>query len=245
MLNAIIIDDEKAAISTLTVLLEKYVPEVKLLTATTSCPEGIRSINTLRPDIVFLDISMPDMDGFSLLQQLQYRDFHLIFTTAHEQYALQAIRHHATDYLVKPIDVDELKQAVQTVIGLLQPDKSEQPGPEMRRLDMNGRIGLPIREGLVYLQVSEIVWIESNNSYCTFHTAHGGKYVVAKSIGEYESILPQKEFFRSHKSYLINIRAVRKYVRNDGYFVEMSDGTLVEISRRRKDEFLQLMNEVN
>lgn len=245
MLNAIIIDDEKASINTLTVLLEKYIPEVNLVAATANCREGISRIEELKPEIVFLDISMPDMDGFSLLQELKYRAFHLIFTTAHEQYALQAIKHHATDYLVKPIDIDELKHAVNTVTCLLQTDKTETANTNVRRLDMNGRIGLPIREGLVYLQVADIVWIESNNSYCTFHTADAKKYVVAKNIGEYEDILPQKEFFRSHKSYLINIRSVRKYVRNNGYFVEMSDGTLVEISRRRKDEFLQLMSEVN
>src|ERR1044071_5890299 len=106
MLNAIIIDDERASIKTLSVLLEKHIPEVKLVATTTNCREGISRIDELKPDIVFLDISMPDMDGFSLLQELRYREFYLIFTTAHEQYAIQAIKQHATDYLVKPIDID-------------------------------------------------------------------------------------------------------------------------------------------
>lgn len=239
MLKAIIIDDEKAAIKTLTVLLEKHVPEVQLVGASANCTEGIVQIEEQKPDIIFLDISMPEMNGFTLLQQLKFRDFHLIFTTAHEHYAIQAIKHHATDYLLKPIDIDELKQAIQTVLHARIPRDETS---EVRRLELGSRIGLPIREGLVYHTVSDIIWIESQGNYCTFHTVDEKKYMVSKNIGEYEDLLPEREFFRPHKSYLINMRKVKKYIRTDGYFVEMSDGAIVEISRRKKDEFLQLMN---
>jgi two-component system LytT family response regulator len=221
------------------VLLEKNVPEIQLVATTTDCHEGIAKIEQYKPDIVFLDVSMPDMNGFSLLQQVVYKDFHLIFTTAHEQYAIQAIKHHATDYLLKPIDVDELKHAVQTVMQERQPQVQSMP---VRRLELDSRIGLPIREGLVYHTVSDIIWVESHGNYCTFHTGDGKKYMVSKNIGEYEEILPEREFFRAHKSHLINMRKVKKYIRTDGYFVEMADGATVEISRRKKDEFLQLMN---
>lgn len=246
MLNAIIIDDEVAAIKTLSLLIEQHTPEVKLLTATTHCEQAISIIEEQKPEIVFLDISMPDMSGFSLLQKLNYRDFRLVFTTAHEQYAIQAIKHHATDYLIKPIDIDELKQAIQTIVNttLAQAAKSNEITGN-RRLDMNSLIGLPIREGLVYHSVSDIIWVESHGNYCTFHINDAKKCMVSKNIGEYEELLPAKDFFRAHKSSLINVRKVRKYIRTDGYFVEMSDGAIVEISRRKKDEFLQLMNELH
>lgn len=246
MLKAIIIDDEMAAIKTLNVLIEKHVPEVRVTGFASAGIKGISMIDELKPDIVFLDISMPDMSGFSLLQKLEHKDFHLVFTTAHEQYAIQAIKHHATDYLLKPIDADELKQAVQTIISQRQhtvPPKAEDN--TTRRLEMKSMIGLPIKEGLVYHQVSDIIWIGSQGNYCTFHIKDAGKYLVSKNIGEYEEILPAGEFFRAHKSYLINIRKVRKYIRTDGYFAEMEDGSVIEISRRKKDEFLGLMNELS
>lgn len=247
MIRAIIIDDETAAIKTLSMLMEKHVPGVRVVASASVGTQGIALIEEHKPEVVFLDISMPDMSGFALLQKLKYREFHLIFTTAHQQYALQAIKHHATDYLLKPIDIDELKQAIQTVVNLgenLHAGKLAD-APSARRLEPGSRIGLPIREGLVYHLVADIIWIESQGNYCIFHTSDAKKYVVSRNIGEYESLLPEKEFFRAHKSYLINIRKVKKYIRTDGYFVEMEDGAIVEISRRRKDEFLQLMNELS
>lgn len=244
MLKAIIIDDETAAIRALTVLIEKHTPHVQLVASTSACAEGISLIEEQRPDIVFLDISMPDMNGFSLLQKLRYKDFHLVFTTAHERYAIQAIKHHASGYLLKPVDIDELKQAVEMIEKTTTAAGKIVKATAIRRLELNSMISLPIKEGMIYHSVSDILWIESNGNYCTFHTQDRKKYVVSKNIGEYEDMLPEKEFFRVHKSYLINIRKVRKYIRTDGYFVEMDDGAIVEISRRKKDEFLHLMNEL-
>jgi two-component system LytT family response regulator len=222
-MKAIIIDDEKAAVRNLSLLIERHIDEITIVAATTNAREGIKAIESEKPDIVFLDISMPGMDGFALLHELKYNDFDLVFTTAHEQYAIQAFKHQATDYLVKPIDIDELKHAVQ-------------------RLRMDSRIGLAVKEGLIYLAVADISRVESSGSYCVFHTADHNKYIVSKNIGEYESVLPGDIFFRIHKSDLINIKKVRKYIRSNGYFVEMDDGTMVEIARRKKDEFLQFMD---
>jgi len=244
MLRTIIIDDEKAAIQTLSLLLKRHIADVSVIAMTTSAANGIEAIEKEKPDVVFLDISMQDMDGFSLLQRLNYRNFHLIFTTAHERYALKAIKHHAFDYLVKPIDIDELKQAIQA-ITILKPEIA--PHSEIlaiSKLTHNNRIGLPIKEGLVYHLVADIIWIASDGNYCTFYTSDTKKYVVSKNIGEYQDILPDDLFFRVHKSYLINIKRVKKFIRSDGYFVEMEDGSKVEISRRKKDEFLRLMNGV-
>lgn len=247
MLRGIIIDDEAAAIKTLSLLIKKYIQEVNIIDTAASGKTGILSIEKHQPDIVFLDVSMPDMTGFALLQELRYKDFFLVFTTAHEKYAIEAIRHHATDYLVKPIDIDELKRTVHSIIELKE--KKDSPAiindqHHNPKLSMNSRISLPIRDGLVYYMVSDILWIESNGNYSTFHMADSMKYLVSKNLGEYEDILPDTDFFRAHKSFLINIRRVKKYIRTDGYFAEMGDGSVIEIARRKKDDFLNLMNKI-
>jgi two-component system LytT family response regulator len=247
MLKAIIIDDEIAAINALKFLLEKYITDIVVIASANEASEGIAAIEELKPDIVFLDISMPDMNGFAMLDRLGYRDFSLVFTTAHAEYAIQAIRHQASDYLLKPVDIDELKLCVEH-IRIKRNRKYAGRHTDhtfSRKFDFTSRIGLPVKEGVIFQSVADIVWIESDGNYCTFHTSDAKKYVVSKNIGEYEEVLPVKEFFRAHKSNLINIKKVKKYIRTDGYFVEMETGAVVEISRRKKDEFLQLMNEVN
>jgi two-component system, LytTR family, response regulator len=244
MMKAVIIDDEIAAIHALEFLIKKHLTNVEIVQSSTGALEGISIIEAMKPEIVFLDISMPDMSGFSLLKQLKHKDFNLIFTTAHERYAIQAIKHHASDYLVKPIDIDELKAAVNGITERNENDKLPESSA-IKKLEYSSRIGLPVKEGLLYQPVSEIIWIESDGNYCTFHTTDGKKYVVCKNIGEYEEMLPSKEFFRIHKSYLINMRMVKKYIRTDGYYVEMEDSSVIEVARRKKDEFLQYMNGIN
>ena len=242
MLRAVIIDDEPAAINALKMIVEKHINEIEIVSHTTDCHYGIRYIEENKPEIVFLDISMPEMSGFTLLKQLSWKDFNLVFTTAHERYAIQAIRSNATDYLVKPIDIDELRQTVENIKGIREKKVNSLPDQPGRRLEFKGRIGLPVKEGLFYQQVSDIIRIESDGNYCTFFTCDEKKYVVGKNIGEFEDILPSLQFFRCHKSHMINMVKVKKYIRTDGYFVEMEDGSVVEISRRKKDEFLERMN---
>ncbi|MGZ4157620.1 MAG: LytR/AlgR family response regulator transcription factor, partial [Bacteroidia bacterium] len=199
------------------------------------------------PDIVFLDIEMPNGNGFSLLQRFEEITFQLIFTTAYENYAIAAIRHHALDYLLKPIDIDELKAAIKNASTAIKNKPAVNRYSDFineRKADITSRIALPIKDGIVYLTLSEIIRVESDGSYSTFYNSDGKKYVVSKNLKEYEDILPTREFFRSHKSHLINIKKVKKYLRTDGYFAEMEDGSVIEISRRKKDEFLQLMTEI-
>lgn len=248
VLRAVIIDDEIAAISALKLLLEKHISNVVVVADSTEPQKGIDIIESHRPDIVFLDVSMPDMSGFSLLKQLLYKDFNLVFTTAHERFAIQAIKHHATDYLLKPVDIDELRQTIRNIEAMRSGKKNHKEAElsgVKKRMEYTARIGLPMKEGLVYLMVSDIIWIESNGSYCVFHTVHQQKYMVSKNIGEYEELLPEDKFFRAHKSHLINVAKVKRFIRTDGYFVEMENGSMIEIARRKKDDFLQLMNELN
>jgi two-component system, LytTR family, response regulator len=221
-------------------LLDRHCPEVHVAVAYADAREAIPGINALKPDLIFLDIHMPEMNGFKLLEQLDDKSVSVIFTTAHERFALQAIKHHAVDYLLKPIDPDELRQAVDTVVKTkanahgLAPDHAQELG-------LLSRLALPIPAGTIFLKVNEIVWVQSDGSYTNFHMGDHNRYNVSKNIGEYEDRLPRAHFFRIHKSHIINMHHVVKYVRTDGFFVEMSDGTLLEVSRRKKDEFLERM----
>jgi two-component system LytT family response regulator len=247
MLKAVIIDDETAAIIALQLLISQYIPDVLVVATATDPSNGLRIIEAYNPEIVFLDICMPDVDGFSMLDLIGNKDFSLVFTTAHEKFALQAIKHHASDYLLKPVDIDELKKAIENISELRAGKSSltKTNGTFHKKLELTGRIGLPVKEGLAYVVISDIVWIGSDGNYSTFYTSDLKRYLVSKNLGEYEDILPEREFFRAHKSHLINVKKVKKYIRTDGYYVEMEDGSVLEISRRKKDDFLHLMNEIS
>lgn len=243
-MKTIIIDDEKKGREILQQLIITYCGELQIVGMAKNADEAYALIMQQKPDVIFLDIEMPNGDGFSLLERFDGISFQVIFTTAYDEYALKAIKHHALDYLLKPIDMEELKLAVSKLKKDNAPVQARQKITEFlaaKKLDMSSRIALPVREGLIYLQVSDILRIESDGSYSTFFTSDGKKYMVSKNLGEYENMLPAKEFFRVHKSHLINMKKVKKYLRTDGSFAEMEDGSLVEISRRKRDEFLTLM----
>jgi len=245
-MKAIIIDDEKKGREILSKLVHDYCSGVDVLAMAASADEGYELIRRHAPDLVFLDIEMPGGSGFDLLGRFEEPAFHVIFTTAYDGYALKAIKFHALDYLLKPVDIDELRAAVDHVQRISSPAA---PGRyneliRARRLEQDNRIALPVREGLVYVTVSDIVRITSDGGYSTFFVADGNQYIVARNLKDYEDLLPADLFFRVHKSHLINVRKVKKYLRTDGYFVEMSDGSIIEIARRKKDEFLQIMTNI-
>ena len=246
-MKAIIIDDEKKGRETLHSLIGSYCKGVEVLEMADNANTGYELIQKHSPDIVFLDIEMPNGNGFYLLEKFDEIKFQIIFTTAYEHYAIKAIKFHALDYLLKPIDIDELRIAVDNAKKNIQITPAKNRYSEFvteRKLLATGRIALPIKEGIVYLAISDIVRVESDGSYSTFYSMGDKKYVVSKNLGEYENLLPVSEFFRSHKSHLINIKKVKKFLKTDGNFVEMEDGSVVEISRRKKDNFFQLMNDL-
>lgn len=243
-IKAIIIDDEQKGIETLQKLIQDYCQQVDVVATSLNIHEAYSLILLHKPHVVFLDVEMPEGDGFSLLGRFIERDFQIIMTTAFDEYALKAIKHHAFDYLLKPIDINELIFAVDCVKKILK----IAPGIEQTRhqkLTLASRLALPVKEGFVYLTVGDIVRIESDEGYSVFHNVDGKKYIVSKHLKDYEEMLPEKEFFRIHKSHLINVKKVKKYIRTEGTFIEMEDGTLVEIARRKKDEFLQVMSELS
>ncbi len=248
-MKAIIIDDEKKGREILKSLIENYCKEVKIIAQASSANEGYELIKEHQPDVIFLDVEMPNGDGFSLLERFEKIKFQIIFTTAFDDYAIKAIKFHALDYLLKPVDIDELRLAVANVEKALQ---SKQPQEnkyaelvQSRKMEHSGKLALPIKDGIIYLSITEIVRVESDGAYSIFYTTCGKKYLSSKNLGEYEEILPALGFFRVHRSHMINVKKVKKFIRGDGNFIEMEDGSMVEIARRKKDEFLQFMSEIS
>lgn len=246
-MRAIIIDDEKKGREILKSLIETYCKEVEIIAQASNADEGYEMIQKHEPDVVFLDVEMPSGDGFSLLERFDEITFQIIFTTAFDDYAIKAIKFHALDYLLKPIDIDELRVAVENVKKALQGEQ----GVDNRYMEMlqsrkenTGKLALPIKDGIVYLSISEIVRVESDGAYSIFYTDCGKKHLSSKNLGEYEEILPSFGFFRVHRSHIINVKKVKKFIRSDGNFIEMEDGSRVEIARRKKDEFLEMMNQI-
>lgn len=240
-MKTIIIDDERKGRELLAKLLADHCPGVEVRATAADVEQAIELIRLHKPQLVFLDIEMPGSTGFSIFDHAHEANFEVIVTTAFNQYALQAIKHHVFDYLLKPIDVDELKKAVEAVKQKTGDVKAEAQKPS-KRLAPGGKLGIAMRDGIVYCTVKDIIRIESDGSYSTVYLADGKRCVASKGLGEYEELLPLGDFFRVHKSHLINVQKVRKYIRTDGNFLEMEDGSVIEIARRKKDEFLQLMS---
>ncbi len=235
MLNAVIIDDESSGISSLTQLIDKYLTEVKVCGTALKAKEGIELINAQKPDIVFLDIDMPQMNGLSLLKELDFRDFALVFTTAHDEYALQAIKLHAFDYLLKPIDTYELKSCVNRIL------EERTKNDKLPKTNHAHLVGISVKDGIIFIKQRDIIRLEASGSYTTFYLEQGVKHMASKSLKEYEMQLDQKVFYRCHNSHIINLNKVVKFVNSDGFFAQMSDGSLADISRKNKDAFLELL----
>lgn len=255
-LRAVIIDDETNAREALTNLLRIVSPEVDVCGEARNAEAGIELIRKERPSLIFLDIQMPGKNGFDLLSSFEKVDFGVIFTTAYQEYAIRAFRFSAIDYLLKPIDPDELQTAVgkfrnragsvnaeQLRILHEQLDPAGAPRLIQRKRNDNQRIALPTAEGIHFVQMTDIIQCESLGSYTKFHLVKGPAIVVSRLLKEYEEILDNYYFFRVHQSNIINLEHIKRYVKGDGGQVWMSDNTEIEVSRRRKDEFLSLLSD--
>jgi two-component system, LytTR family, response regulator len=247
-MKAILIDDEQNATEALQNMLRMVTPDVEIVGIANEAQRGLDLIQTLKPDLVFLDIQMPYMTGFELLEKLGRFNFSVIFTTAYDQYALQAFKVSATDYLLKPIDMDELEAAVEKVR-----ERLKQPQPNFDALEQlfkqvkknnTERLALPTSDGLVFIAIEDIIRLQSDSNYTTFYLTRKEKIVVSRTLGEYEPTLTAQNFCRVHHSHIINMAHLKRYFKNDGGYVEMSDGSKVEISRRKKDDFLAKLENV-
>jgi two-component system LytT family response regulator len=233
-MEAIIIDDEKKLAESLEIMLGKINEEITCVGIAHNAMDGIKLINSLKPQVVFLDINMPQHSGFDLLEAIGDKDFIVIFTTAHEEYAIQAIKHKAFDYLLKPIDMDELKTCVQKIKKEISSKKKKHP----HSVDKPLQVQIPVKEGTLLIKQEEIIHIEANGSYSTIHMSNAEKHLVTKNLKAMEELLHPDLFFRCHNSHIIHLHKIKKVLKTDGLFLEMEDGSVIEVSRNKKDELL-------
>ena len=241
MIRAIIVDDEEKGRLTLKNIIEKNCPTVQILELCDSVVAAAESIEKLEPDLVFLDIEMPFQNGFSLFETFKNPSFDVIFITAYDHYAIKAIKYSAMDYLLKPVDTEELKAAV----AKIKHKKASQQLPNFELLLSNlklkgnsAKIAVPTFDGLQMISSTEIVKCTANESYTEIALTSGKKIMVSRILKEYEDLLSDFNFFRVHNSCLINLAHVTKYIKGDGGYVVMIDGDSVEVSRRKKNELL-------
>jgi two-component system LytT family response regulator len=223
-MKVVIIDDEPGALDALRGMIERRANGARVVGEALNALEGIKVIQKVKPDLVLLDIEMPHGSGFELLEAFPERTFQVIFTTAHEEHAVRAAHTHPFDYLLKPVDPDDLNRALD----------------QLSSIRLNGpakRIEISSQQGRVYLDVDEIVRVEADGGYSTLHTTGGEKHVASKSIGYFEELLPKDRFFRCHHSHLICMPMVKGLDNRDGGIITMRDGSQVPLASRRHGEF--------
>jgi two-component system LytT family response regulator len=247
-LTAIIVDDEANARNTIKLLLQQLKANVSVLAEASNAIEAEQLLTQLKPQLVFLDIQMPGKTGLQLLEDLQPINFDVVFTTAHHEYAIKAFKFSAIDYLLKPIDPQDLLATVnkiqqkqqnisaaqlQILKGILQ-----QSQPTNNTFN---KIALATSEGIHFVEIDHIIWCESLTGYTKFHLLNHPPILVSKTIGEYESLLAATHFIRVHQSSLINLKHVKKYVRGEGGQIWMTDNTEIEVSRRKKEDLVSAL----
>lgn len=242
-ISAIIIDDELHARSNLKILLEDYCPNVTVVAEAQSANEARELISLHNPNLLFLDINMPGEDGFDLLNSLEDKNFSVIFITAHNQFALKALKAGAIDYLEKPIDIEQLTEAV-SKIKVAENDISDfntikKMIQYYQHETTTGTIAIPTLTGYEIIKTSDIVRLEADESYTKIFLADGKKYVSSMTIARYEKVLNENVFFRVHKSHIINTKYhLKEFNRQDGNIAIMDNGTAIPVSRRKVTEFI-------
>jgi len=245
--KVIIVDDEEGARESISNILEQYFPEVQVIAKADNIEAAHRKIISYSPDLVLLDVEMPYGSGFDLLNRFEKVDFDIIFITAYDHYALKAIKYSALDYLLKPVDIDELRAAIKK-----HQEKPQEELPNRENIqtlmdnlksEPNGRkIGLPDGGGLIFVNIGDIVRCESEGNYTNIFLNTGKKILVAKTMGEYEDMFKAENFFRVHRSHLINVNHLEKFVKgSSANYVLLSDGSKADVSRRKKSEFIEYL----
>jgi two-component system, LytTR family, response regulator len=244
-LKAILVDDELSSLQNLQQKLTEFCPEIKIIAMSQKPEEAIFLIKHHNPDVLFLDIEMPRISGLRILDELKDIRSEIIFTTAYNHYAIEAVRISAFDYLVKPIAVEELQSAVQRLV--LQHNKHvfEKLDVLKRSLQENktqdGKIAIPTSEGMEFLEIKNIIRIESSSNYSKIFLLNGHSMLVTRLLKDFEEILLPYRFYRVHHSHLINLTYIKKYIRGEGGQVVMQNGDVIDVARRKKEEFLKLI----
>lgn len=249
MVSTLIIDDEQHQQELLSNMLYKNFPQLDVKHVCSSVDEGLEKISFHKPQLIFLDVMIPPKTGFDLLASIKKINFDVIFTTSFEQYALQALKLSAVDYLLKPFSLEELRIAVGKFETKLEMQQSLQHIQNLlHNVNSNTsdkiKIALPTLAGFVFVQIADIIRCEADNVYTTFYFADKSSLVISKSIKDCEKLLGTYNFFRSHSSHLINMRYLKEYIKGDGGIIKMTDGSKVDLSRLRKDDFMRLLNKL-
>jgi two-component system, LytTR family, response regulator len=247
MISAIIIDDESKGRLALREKLSSYCPQVKVLAEADNGHEALLLIRHHKPQLIFLDIEMPRMNGFEMLNELAEKNFHIIFTTAYDQYAIKAIKYAAFDYLLKPIDIEELKTAISNVNA----HENTQTKKQVELLNENkqnpkkqlSKLAIPTLDGLMFYDINDIIHLEANSNYTNIYLTNKLKIIASKTLKDFEELLPVAIFFRTHHSHLINLNYIKRYIKGDGGQIEMQNGNYVDVARRKKEEFLKVIGQ--
>ncbi len=245
-IKAILIDDELSSLQNLHQKIQEFCPDLQVIAMAQKPEEAMLLIKHHKPDVIFLDIEMPKMSGFRMLEELGECDFEIIFTTAYNHYAIDAIRISAFDYLMKPIAIKELQVSVDRLskmrsfsqtrekIDILKNSMSEKKSQE-------DKIAIPTSEGLEFIPIKNILHIESSSNYCKIFFTESKSLLVTKLLKDFEDMLQPYHFYRIHNSHLINLNYIQKYVKANGGQVMMKDGTVIDVARRKKEEFLKMI----
>jgi two-component system LytT family response regulator len=247
MIDAILVDDETAGLEALQLAIEKYCPDIAIKGIYNKPEEALTGIRKINPNLVFLDVQMPQMSGFDLLQQLSPINFEVIFVSAHDQYAIKAIRFSALDYLLKPVDVEDLMHAVNRV----KERQSKTMNPFQFQSVLNNiqlksgrveKLAVPTLQGIDFFNTQDILYCKAEGSYTQIILKNNQQALVCKNLKDFESLLAESGFFRVHHSYIINLAHVEKYVKGEGGYVVLTENHHVDVSRRKKEEFLGLLD---
>ena len=237
ILKAIIVDDEFSGRENLRTLIESYCPEINVLGTASSAAEAKLIVTELSPDVIFLDINMPVLDGFDFLESVDSSKFMVVFVTAHDEYAIKAIKAKAIDYILKPINIKELQQAVKRLVNNFNNYLTSSNHIE--------KIILPVSHGFKVMNVDEIIRLEAEDCYTHIFTTKEKKITISRTLGEFEDKVPKDYFFRVHKSHIVNLRHIKEYSKLEGGCIIMSDNTKIDVSRRKGTEFADKFKEFN
>ena len=246
MIKVIIVDDEKHAVITLEHLLGKF-EDVEILATVQDSSSAKEIIEEYKPDLLFLDIEMPVLNGFELLEQFDELDFKVIFTTAYDQYAIKALKINALDYLLKPIDPEELRSAIDKYLTDQIFTSTEQIAQlnKFKNSQMAETLALSTQKGLIFIKIKDVMYFEADGSYTHVVLSNGETHLVSKSLSNFEEVLQDDNlFFRSHKSNLVNLNYIKKYIRGEGGELIMQNDKSIVLSRNKKQEFLNLFKKI-
>jgi len=245
-LKVLVVDDEPRSQRVLTAYLKEYCPNVNILGIAGDIPEAVDAIRTHKPELVFLDIEMPGENGFQLLEYFDEPDFMIVFVTAYQEYALKAFRSSALDYLLKPVEIANLVQAVNKARELRELKANSKQQLDTLRANLNAeqttrRLALPVSDGYIFVLVEDIICLAANGSYTTVHITEKKPLLISKKLYQLAEMIAHPDMFKPHRSYFINLNHVQQYIRRDGGYIIMDNELQVPLATGRKEDFMEMI----